>query len=258
MASGKAWAVPDGLIAAITGPSGGGKTTTLGTLCQEYKVVLGDADGHARIRLREHLAGGNLEIRRLSGYDAAMQFVYDLQTKYEEAEAACLDGLTLLSERLVRELTTQGGKDTPEKGERMSASDRLRNIFIELSNLADPEQYARPRHIFFTCLEGRWKVADPPQGQGGFVSKRMVVGDEAQVGSVLYGPLLPGKFADDFGAWMTEHFRLIVRPGENGQRERWLVTDYDGQFQAKDASGRLEFHEPPHLPTLLRKIYTLG
>jgi hypothetical protein len=75
------------------------------------------------------------------------------------------------------------------------------------------------------------------------------------VGSIHYGPLLPGKFADDFGAWMTEHFRVVV-DGDTQQRK--LITAYDGQFNAKDASGRLEFAEPADLCRIVDKILMKG
>jgi hypothetical protein len=79
-----------------------------------------------------------------------------------------------------------------------------------------------------------------------------VLGDDGAVGSIHYGPLLPGKFADDFGAWMTEHFRVVVANPETG--ERALITAYDGQFNAKDGSGRLQFSEPANLCRVLDKI----
>lgn len=248
------WPISDGVIMALTGPSGSGKTTAIGSLCKEYKVLVLDADGHARIRLREQMNAGTAVIRRISTYDAAIQAIVDIQDeKYPDVHVVAVDGLSLLSERIVRELAEIGNKDTPEKGERQSGSDRLRKIFSYTARLADPDEYPKPRHVIFTCLEGRWRVSEPPAGSGGFTSKRVtVLGDDGAIGSIHYGPLLPGKFADDFGAWMTEHFRVVVANPETG--ERALITSYDGQFNAKDGSGRLSFSEPADLCRVLDKI----
>ena len=251
------WPISDGALIGITGPSGSGKTTTLKSLCKQYKVLVADADGHARMRLRDEVTAGMCIVKRVNTYDAATNLVVELRDGHQDIHVVAVDSLSLLSERLVREATVAAEKDTPEKQERLGASDRLRNLFLEFAKLADPDEYEHPRHVIFTCLEGRWKVGEVAQGKEGFTSKRTVPLEEGAVGSIFYGPLLPGKFADDFSAWMTENFRLIVVP-KGGKRERWFVTDYDGQFLAKDVSGRLDFHEPADLLKVLEKIYAKG
>ena len=246
------WPISDGALIGITGPSGSGKTTCFKSLCKQYKVMVVDADGHGRMRLRDEVAKGQCIIKRVNTYDVATNLVVELREGYPDVHIVGVDSMSLLSERLVREATVAAEKDTPEKQERLGSSDRLRNLFIEFAKLADPDEYEHPRHVIFTCLEGRWKIGESPQGKEGFTTKRLSTLAEGAVGSIHYGPLLPGKFADDFGAWMTEHFRLIIQ-GE--KRERFFVTDYDGEFEAKVASGRLAVHEPADLLNVLEKLY---
>ena len=250
------WRIPDGAIIGITGPSGSGKTTRIKQLCQRYKTFVMDADGHARMRLRTEINAGQCVVRRINDYERAIQTVVELRDDpgLADIEAICLDDMSLLSERIVRSQTALVEKVSPTKDERMAGSDLLRTVFLELCKFADPDEYKTPRHVIFMCLEARWRVSEPPVGQGGFTSKRMVtLGEDAEaVSAVLYGPLLPGKFAMEYGAWMTEHFRLVVNAET---QERTFITTFDGQFGAKDSSGLLDPQEPADLLHVIDKIY---
>ena len=268
MSKPKAWPVKDGLIAGITGPSGSGKTTLIRTLCPAYHVFVMDADGHARQRLRREVEAGRCTIRRVYTYDEVTTLISDLQDakKIDEYpyEVVAFDSLTLFYDRSARMAAAEkaaatGKKDvTPGKEERGPASDELRNIVQYLGWLADPDQVEYPRHVVMTCLEGAWKMAAPQAPQGGFIVKRQLP-PEGMGGDIVYGPHLPGKFSEDYGAWLTEHYRLVVVPdkGDPAKWRRELHTRYDGQFWSKGHED-LEAVEPADLLHVINKIYGKG
>jgi len=262
----KSWPIKDGLIAGITGPSGSGKTTLLRTLCPAYRLLVLDADGHARQRLRREMDSGRCTVRRVYTYDEVVGIITDLQAGLWEYEAVAFDSLTLFYDRSARMAAVDKSKAaaaagskplpiTPGKEERGPASDELRNIVQYLGWLADPDQVEYPRHVVMTCLEGAWKMSAPQAPQGGFIVKRQLP-PEGMGGDIVYGPHLPGKFSEDYGAWLTEHYRLVVVPSE-GDPTKWkreLHTRYDGQFWSKGHEN-LEAVEPADLLHVVKKIY---
>jgi hypothetical protein len=86
------------------------------------------------------------------------------------------------------------------------------------------------------------------------IAKQERIQDES--GRLLFGPSFPGKrLAQGVAYYVDEVFALI--PGDDGEgnyRPR-LQTRPDGQYSAKDRSGRLDFFEPASLGHIARKIY---
>lgn len=72
-----------------------------------------------------------------------------------------------------------------------------------------------------------------------------------ETGRLLYSPSMPGKvFAQQLPYFFDEV--LALRVGADGART--LLTDGDGQWQAKDRSGRLDTIEPADLGAIIAKI----
>jgi hypothetical protein len=74
-------------------------------------------------------------------------------------------------------------------------------------------------------------------------------------GVVRYGPMMPGaKLSVKLPYMYDEVFRLGVNKDPQGNAFRFLQTQPDMQFQAKDRSGALAPMEPPHLAHIFAKI----
>lgn len=86
------------------------------------------------------------------------------------------------------------------------------------------------------------------------VAKQEPTKDEL-TGVVKYGPSMPGaKLANKLPYFFDEVFRLGVNKTPQGESYRFLQTQPDLQFVAKDRSGALAAMEPPHLGQLFAKI----
>lgn len=74
-------------------------------------------------------------------------------------------------------------------------------------------------------------------------------------GVVKYGPSMPGsKLGSQLPYFFDTVFRLGVNKTPQGESYRFLQTQPDLQYEAKDRSGALNHMEPPHLTQLFNKI----
>lgn len=75
------------------------------------------------------------------------------------------------------------------------------------------------------------------------------------VGVTKYGPSVPGnKLGQSLPYFFDEVFRLGVNKDQNGKDYRFLQTQPDLQYEAKDRSGMLDPIEYPHLGSVFKKI----
>lgn len=119
------------------------------------------------------------------------------------------------------------------------------------------------------------QVKDPRQAYGELIEKmetlvrafRDLVGKHVCVaakmepmkdeltGVVRYGPSMPGaKLGPKLPYFFDEVFRLGVNKTPQGEPYRFLQTQPDLQFEAKDRSGALAPVEVPHLGAVFNKI----
>lgn len=78
---------------------------------------------------------------------------------------------------------------------------------------------------------------------------------EDNLGQVVYAPALPGKAAaQDLPYYFDGVYALRVEKDQKGTPHRMLMTQPDGQWTAKDRSGRLEPWEQPDLGAIIDKI----
>lgn len=74
-------------------------------------------------------------------------------------------------------------------------------------------------------------------------------------GVMKFGPSLPGKqLPREVPYLFDEVFRLGIGQTPQGQKYRFLQTDGDMQYQAKDRSGVLDQLEPPDLTHIINKL----
>ena len=92
-------------------------------------------------------------------------------------------------------------------------------------------------------------------GRNVYMSAKMEPTKDELTGVVKYGPAMPGsKLASKLPYFFDEVFRLGINKTPQGESYRFLQTQPDLQYEAKDRSGALAPVEPPHLAQLFAKI----
>jgi hypothetical protein len=92
-------------------------------------------------------------------------------------------------------------------------------------------------------------------GKHVLISAKMEPTKDELTGVVRYGPSMPGaKLAQKLPYFFDEVFRLGVNKSPQGEAFRFLQTQPDLQFEAKDRSGALAPMEYPHLGAIFAKI----
>lgn len=85
-------------------------------------------------------------------------------------------------------------------------------------------------------------------------AKQDRVRDEG-AGKMLYQPMMPGaKLAQQLPYMFDLVLALRVEKTQEGEITRWLQTNRDDQYEAKDRSGLLDLFEKPDLSALKQKI----
>jgi hypothetical protein len=87
------------------------------------------------------------------------------------------------------------------------------------------------------------------------VAAKMEPSKDELTGIVKYGPSMPGaKLGQKLPYFFDEVFRLGVNKDQAGTPFRFLQTQPDLQYEAKDRSGALATVETPHLGAVFAKI----
>jgi hypothetical protein len=92
-------------------------------------------------------------------------------------------------------------------------------------------------------------------GKNVLVSAKMEPMKDELSGVVKYGPSMPGaKLGPKLPYFFDEVFRLGISKDPQGKEFRFLQTQPDLQYEAKDRSGSLSMAEAPHLGYIFNKI----
>lgn len=88
-----------------------------------------------------------------------------------------------------------------------------------------------------------------------YMSAKMTRFTDDITNRTVYWPLMPGKqLTNGIGYMFDEVFALRVETDKENNVTRWLQTNRDVQYEAKDRSGRLDMYEAPDLMEIERKI----
>jgi hypothetical protein len=115
-----------------------------------------------------------------------------------------------------------------------------------------------PRQAYGELLEKMESVIrayrDLP-GMNVYMSAKMEPTKDELTGVIRYGPSMPGsKLGAKLPYFFDEVFRLGISKTNDGQPFRFLQTQPDLQYEAKDRSGALASIEPPNLSQIFTKI----
>ena len=92
-------------------------------------------------------------------------------------------------------------------------------------------------------------------GRNVYMSAKMEPTKDELTGVVKYGPAMPGsKLASKLPYFFDEVFRLGINKTPQGESYRFLQTQPDLQYEAKDRSGVLAAVEQPNLTYIFSKI----
>lgn len=92
-------------------------------------------------------------------------------------------------------------------------------------------------------------------GKHVYMAAKMEPTKDELTGVVKFGPSMPGsKLGVKLPYFFDEVFRLGINKDQQGATYRFLQTQPDLQYQAKDRSGALNPMEIPHLTSVFNKI----
>lgn len=93
------------------------------------------------------------------------------------------------------------------------------------------------------------------QGKNVYMSAKQGDVKDELAGLTKYGPLMPSKsVSQGISYYFDEVFRLGIGNDAAGNSYRFIQTQPDIQYDAKDRSGALSMYEPPHLGHIIRKL----
>lgn len=224
----------NGVKCLVYGPAGIGKTMLTATLPRPLLISAESGLLSLRKANLERVYGpGNPYIT----YDipvATVSTVEDLQQIYDwciksyEAQgfdSIALDSLSEIAEVVLNNAKRQVKDPRQAYGELIEKMETLVRLFRDIQG----------KHVYFASKQEPFK-------------------DEL-TGVVKYGPSMPGsKLGHKLPYFFDEVFRLGVNKDQQGQSYRFIQTQPDFQFEAKDRSGALAPIEAPILSAIFAKI----
>lgn len=223
-----------GVKALVYGGAGMGKTVLCATA--PAPIVISAEAGLLSLRRAniERLFGAG---RQDVCYDLpviVIKDVKDLQDAYEyvahnaqaqQFQTVCLDSLSEIGEVVLNNAKRQVKDPRQAYGELIEKMETLVRLFRDLPG----------KHVYMAA-------------------KMEPVKDEL-TGVVRYMPAMPGsKLGPKLPYFFDEVFRLGVNQTPQGEKYRFLQTQPDLQYEAKDRSGALAPIEPPNLAQVFSKI----
>jgi len=166
---------------------------------------------------------------------------------------------------MVKITTVDDLRDVYAWCERSSEAKQFQTICIDsLSEIAEvvlnnaKRQVKDPRQAYgelIEKMESTIRLFRDLPGRNVYMSAKMEPTKDELTGVVKYGPAMPGsKLGAKLPYFFDEVFRLGINKTPQGESYRFLQTQPDLQYEAKDRSGVLAPVEPPHLTQLFSKI----
>ena len=208
-----------GVCLLVYGPAGSGKTVLCSTAPSPTLIISAE--------------GGLLSIRESNVSAIEVTSVADIAEIYDhlyknpgEFQTVCLDSISEVSE-------------------------------VVLAN--EKEKTKDPRQAYGTVIDEMMKLLrsfrDLPMDVV-MTAKQARIRDEGS-GSVLYMPSMVGaKLPQALPYIFDEVFAMRVDKNEEGDTTRWLQTEKDWQYEAKDRSGLLQSFEKADLVHIFNKVKT--
>jgi len=210
----------DGIKILVHGPAGAGKTSLCGTTGGSTLIISAES-GLLSLRAFDIPV---LEVKTLDQLYEAYQFVTDT----DEGKAfqwVCLDSISEIAEVVLNHEKKTAKDPRQAYG---ALAEKMTDILRAFRDLPG-------RNVYFACKQERTK--------------------DEQSGAMLYFPSMPGNMLKQgVGYFFDEVFALRVEKDADGNPTRWLQTNRDYNYEAKDRSGSLDMFEPADLSAIAAKI----
>lgn len=211
-------ALNNGCKLLVYAPAGVGKTVLASTAPNPFLVSA---------------EGGELSLRGIAMPMARIYNVTDLMDVYNwlagshearQFQTVCIDSLSEIGEVVLSNAKAQVKDPRQAYGELIEKMETTIRAFRNL-----------PFHVYMSAKQEPTK-------------------DEL-TGVVKYGPAMPGsKLGQKLPYFYDFVFRLAVGKTTDGTMYRYLQTQPDLQYEAKDRSGVLDFMEQPNLTHIFNKV----
>ena len=209
----------NGVKVLVYGQAGAGKTVLASTAPAPFLISA---------------EGGELSLRNVQMPMAKVTTVDDLRDIYawceqsheaKQFQTICIDSLSEIAEVVLNNAKRQVKDPRQAYGELIEKMETTIRMFRDLP------------------------------GRNVYMSAKMEPTKDELTGVVKYGPAMPGKqLAVKLPYFFDEVFRLGINKTTQGESYRFLQTQPDMQYEAKDRSGALTAVERPDLSYIFRKI----
>lgn len=212
--------VKNGIKICVYGQAGAGKTVLCATTGKLDKTVILSAEAGLL-----SIADADIPVIEINTVDDLMD-AYQWLTETPEGMAfewICLDSISEIAE-VVLNAAKKASKDPRQAYGEMQ--EKVEDAIRAFRNL--------DRNVYFSAKMESYQNEN---------------------GIVMYQPMLPGKkLPQGLAYFFDEVFFLTVEKDEHGQPQRYLVTQPDVKYHAKDRSGKLARKELPYLDAIAEKI----
>jgi len=211
----------------IYGRPGSGKTVMLPTMVGETLIL--NVEG-GLLSIRDKLTEGTVKSVAVNTAQDIRNVSMELKTEDHTFKTVAIDSLTEVQKLVMVEIMAgQTDKDVPAMRDWYKCTEEMRGMIRFFRDL--------PMHVFFTCLPREDK--------------------DEQYGNIISRPSLSGKLADDACGYVDLVLYLLVKE-EEGELNRYCLTQPTDRFYAKDRSGKLDRFESPDLAAMYYKIFDQG
>jgi phage nucleotide-binding protein len=203
----------------VYGAAGSGKTV-LCTTAPSPTLIISAEGGLLSIRNADVKA---IEVKSVADINEIYDYLYNHP---KEFKTVCLDSVSEVSEVV---LANEKEKTKDPRQAYGTVIDEMMRLLRQFRDL--------PMDVVMTAKQERLR----DEGQGG--------------GSVLYMPSMVGaKLPQAIPYLFDEVFALRVDKNDEGETTRWLQTEKDWQYEAKDRSGALDQFEVADLSHIFSKV----
>ena len=210
----------DGIKILVHGPAGAGKTSLCATTGAPT-IIISAESGLLSLR------GVDIPVIEVKALDQLYE-AYDFVVNTEEGRSfswICLDSISEIAEVVLNHEKKVAKDPRQAYGALAEKMTDLIRAFRDLPG----------RNVYFSCKQERAK--------------------DEQSGAMLYYPAMPGNMLKQgVGYFFDFVFALRVEKDADGNPTRWLQTNRDYNYEAKDRSGSLEMFESPDLSALATKV----